>query len=81
MDPATIIYQEAFPIDPEESAYKVVDADIEILREYTLLSMLVAVLILLFLINTISNLVYYRSGPHGRLRAFIMDSEKKEKIT
>ncbi|MGE0525530.1 MAG: hypothetical protein AB7P49_00595 [Bdellovibrionales bacterium] len=79
MNPATIVYEKSTAAEIGEAVYRVVDADIEILHEYTLMSLLLIVGIVFLLINIISKFIYYHTGAHGRFRAFILRPDAKIK--
>jgi hypothetical protein len=73
MDPSTFAHEK----DLERPVYVKHDVDIEAFREYTVVAALLVFAALFLITRLVSNLVYYRTGPHGRMRKFLLELNKR----
>ena len=77
MDIRAITYDH--PDEPEPETYRRLDSEVENLREMSLLGAVLVAITLFSVISFVSSFIYYRTGPHGRMRNFILSIQSDAK--
>ena len=70
MDLRAITYDQPDRKEPE--VYRRLDGEVESLRELSLLGAVLAILTLFSTVLFVASFLYYRTGPHGKMRTFVL---------